>query len=290
MQPFLYKIASEIHQRHGKDLSKIHLVLPGKRAGLFLKKHLYQIAKESLIAPKIFILPEWFQMISGMRSIQGFEATIQLYKAYISVVDQPEKFSSFIKWAGQLLNDFNDVDQHLIAAPELYKNIRDIKDIDAWSLHQEPLSDDQKKFLVFWEDLIRIYQQFTLNSQSEQKYSYAQLTKLLALDGDFSTDAQFTYFIGLSNFTPAEEKIIERFKKINPNTSIHWDIDPYYIQNPSHEAGYFFREKIKAGQTLAFSRVAMRLALSSKLPVASVSSFSNMFSISTNNRLFSDMV
>ncbi len=251
MQPFLYKIASEIHQRHGKDLSKIHLVLPGKRAGLFLKKHLYQIAKESLIAPKIFILPEWFQMISGMRSIQGFEATIQLYKAYISVVDQPEKFSSFIKWTGQLLNDFNDVDQHLIAAPELYKNIRDIKDIDAWSLHQEPLSDDQKNFLVFWEDLIRIYHQFTHNSHSEKKYSYAQLTKLLALDGPLSSDAQYTYFIGLSNFTPAEEKIIDRFKKSNPNTSIHWDIDPYYVQNPSHEAGYFFREKIKAGQTLA---------------------------------------
>ncbi len=250
MQPFLYKIASDIYQKHGKDLSNIHLVLPGKRAGLFLKKYLFQIANEPLIAPKVLILPEWLQMISGMRSIQGFEATIQLYKAYISVVDQPEKFSSFIKWSSQLLNDFNDVDQHLIVASDLYKNIRDIKDIDAWSLHQDPLSDDQKKFLVFWEDLIRIYHQFSENSQADQKYSYAQLTKKLALEGNLTSEAKSTYFIGLSNFTPAEQKIIDRFKKLHPDTFILWDIDPYYVQNPSHEAGYFFREKIRAGQTL----------------------------------------
>ncbi len=251
MQPFLYKIASEIYTRHGKDLSQIHLVVPGKRAGLFLKKHLFQLAQTPLIAPKIFILPEWLQMISGQRSIQGFEASIQLYKAYITVVDEPEKFSSFIKWSGQLLNDFNDVDQHLIEATSLYKNIRDIKDIDAWSLHQDPLSEDQKKFLVFWEDLIRIYQQFSLNSENEKKFSYAQLTKKLALQGDLVSDAKHTYFIGLSNFTPAEEKIIARFKKKHADTEIHWDVDPYYVQNPSHEAGHFFREKIKSGQTLA---------------------------------------
>lgn len=55
-----------------------------------------------------------------------------------------------------------------------------------------------------------------------------------------------TFFVGFNAFTGAEEKLIKHYVK-NFGAEIYWDIDQYYLNASSQEAGMFFRDykKIK---------------------------------------------
>lgn len=252
MTPFLKQFAADLIKTHGAMLADVHIVVPGKRAALFLKKHLYDLQQGPLMAPEIMTLPEWFQNIGQHKNITSFESTLQLYQCYISTVKDPEDFQTFMKWAGHAMNDFNDVNQYLINHALLFQNIKDIKAIDSWSLHQEPLSEVQQKFLQFWDELGDLYRAFEIEAESKKAWNYAQFTRQLAEKKiALQSSASHTYFAGLSRLTPAEEKVIEHFKKAHHQVEVIWDADPYYVNNPSHEAGQYFQQKIKKGEAVA---------------------------------------
>lgn len=252
MTPFLKQFAADLIQTHGALLSKVDIIVPGKRAALFLKKHLFDIQQGPVLSPSIMTLPEWFQKIGQKKNIAGFESTLLLYQCYIQTVGDPEDFQTFMKWAGHAMNDFNDVNQYLVNPDLLFQNIKDIKAIDSWSLHQDPLSEVQQKFLQFWDELGDLYRAFDAAAEKNEQWNYAQFTRLLAeKKRDFHSDASHTYFVGLSRLTPAEEKVIEHFKKLHPEVQILWDADPYYVLNPSHEAGQYFQQKLRKGESLA---------------------------------------
>lgn len=252
MTPFLKQFAADLIKAHGPMLADVHIVVPGKRAALFLKKHLYDLHQGPVLSPEIMTLPEWFQKIGQQKNITSFESTLLLYQCYIQTVKDPEDFQTFMKWAGHAMNDFNDVNQYLVDHALLFQNIKDIKAIDSWSLHQEPLSEVQEKFLQFWHELGDLYRAFEIEAQNQKKWNYAQLTRQLAEKKlALHSDATHTYFVGLSRLTPAEEKVIEHFKKAYTEVQIIWDADPYYVNNPSHEAGQYFQQKIKKGESVA---------------------------------------
>ncbi len=251
MTSFLKQFAQTLLQQHEKQMQHVHVIVPGKRAALFLKKHLFEVNQGPLIPPRIMILPEWLQTISTIQNIAGFESTLDLYKSYLAVAQEPEDFNAFMKWASHALNDFNDVDQYLVDGQQIFQNIKDIKAIDSWSLHQDPLSEVQQKFLQFWDELGAVYHHFQSESDAHNRWNYAQVARRLAEKKfEFHSDATHTYFVGLSRLTPAEEKVIALFQKANHSVSLHWDADAYYVHNPSHEAGDFFQKKIKAGETI----------------------------------------
>ncbi len=243
MKPFLWEVAQKIHDdAQGSDqLQHIAVIVPGKRAGLFLKKHLAEIYQRPLFPPQIFILPDWFKCISGKASIATFESILLMYEVYAKEIDQSEAFQLFMKWAPQAMNDFNDVDQGLVDARQIFQNIKDIKGIEQWSLQSEPLSDIQNQFLAFWEQFGKLYHFFQTFCDEKQQWNYAQLTRRIA-EGNFDIEIphQRTYAVGLSSLTAAEEKIFDRVAK-KSDLIFCWDVDQYYFQNPQHEAGQFFR-------------------------------------------------
>jgi hypothetical protein len=243
MTPFLYDIAQKIYDAHGQngELPEIAIVVPGKRAGLFLKKHLAHIHGKSFLSPQIFILPDWFKMLSQKNSIPAFESIMLLFEVYAHEINQPEEFQMFMKWAPQAMNDFNDIDQTLIDSKRIFQNIKDIKGIEQWSLQAEPLSEIQTKFLAFWDQFGTLYHAFQQYCNDKEFWNYAQLTRRIA-EGQFDIHNPYlkTYAIGLSSLTPAEERIFDRVQKQH-EISFHWDVDDYYFNNAQHEAGNFFR-------------------------------------------------
>ncbi len=258
MQAFLWEVAQTIYSENQghPQLQDIAVVVPGKRAGLFLKKHLAALYGRPILPPTVYILPDWFKMLSGQKNIGTFESTLLLFEVYAMEIDAQEEFQMFMKWAPQAMNDFNDIDQCLVSAPQIFQNIKDIKGIEQWSLQSENLSEIQQKFLAFWEQFGKLYTAFQHRCDASQKWNYAQLTRRIAENKfDISVPHRKTYAVGLSSLTPAEEKIMDRVAKLHEIQFI-WDVDNYYYENDQHEAGSFFRglsqrKKISTHQCLS---------------------------------------
>lgn len=68
MTPFLKQFAADLIKVHGPMLADVHIVVPGKRAALFLKKHLYDLQQGPVISPEIMTLPDWFQKIGQQKT------------------------------------------------------------------------------------------------------------------------------------------------------------------------------------------------------------------------------
>jgi len=178
------------------QLQDIAIVVPGKRAGLFLKKHLAALYGKPILPPTVYILPDWLKMLSGQKNIGTFESTLLLFEVYAMEIDAQEEFQMFMKWAPQAMNDFNDIDQCLVSAAQIFQNIKDIKGIEQWSLQSETLSDIQQKFLAFWEQFGKLYTAFQRRCDASQKWNYAQLTRRIAENNfDISIPHRKTYAV-----------------------------------------------------------------------------------------------
>ena len=81
---FLDKIATEIIQKYGEQLNNIIVVLPNKRAKIFLIEALKKAVTNNIIAPEIISIEDFIQDISGIRSIDSIELLFELLKRKIN--------------------------------------------------------------------------------------------------------------------------------------------------------------------------------------------------------------
>lgn len=248
MTAFLKSIAQQLHETYGQNISDISIVTPGKRAGLFLRKHLSQVYAAPFIAPKIFTLPEFIGILADKNTSSKLELLLLFYRVYKKRMDQhAESFEVFSKWASTALSDFSDIEQSLVDGQSLFRDLRDIKEIENWSFNQNPLSEIQNEYLEFWNQLGIIYADFRSAQLNEEKYSYALLCNLLAKSTPaekLNQDTEKVWFVGLSNLSKAESKVIEKLQEAG-KAKIIWDADEYYYNNNIHEAGYALRSTAK---------------------------------------------
>jgi len=243
---FLQESAELIVERHGKHLEDVCIVVPGKRAGVYLRKELARILATPFIAPRIFTLPAFLEWGSGEILNSKTALLFQLYAAYESVTPQPESFHSFLKWGTTILDDFQDLDHTLTDPVAFFRELKNIRDIEHWSFSIEPLSPSQQSYSVFWDSLGPLYHAFHDRFIGGER-SYASLARSLAL-GEVSLDVRlnstFTWFVGLSSLTPAEERIVDALRESKKAVCL-WDSDSWYIENEMHEAGAFFRKRLE---------------------------------------------
>jgi hypothetical protein len=69
MKPFLENLADEIVTRAGDDPGKICVVLPNRRAGLFLKRYLAERYRKTIWAPEIYSIEDFIVKLSGQSII-----------------------------------------------------------------------------------------------------------------------------------------------------------------------------------------------------------------------------
>ena len=96
-----------------------------------------------------------------------------LFKVYSEYHDEP--FDKFYFWGEMLLGDFDLIDKYMIDADMLFRNIYDLKVLEAdlsyltpemrriistfWSHFndEESLSEEKRKFLSIWKTLAAVY-------------------------------------------------------------------------------------------------------------------------------------
>lgn len=231
-------------ERHGAELSEVCIVVPNRRAGLFIRNIIADNATGPVWAPTIFAQDDFMAHLSGYTVADRLTQLFYFYEIYKEIEGEEAKaFADFIHWAPTLLADFNEIDQYLADTRQLFAYLNEAKAIDLWNMGHE-LTDFQKKYLHFWGQMKQFYAALT-SALSAKGLAYQGMAYRKAAENLEEAEGaiawQKVYFLGFNALTKAEEQVMKYLTKIK-KAEIFWDADSFYIDNPNHEAGKFLRK------------------------------------------------
>lgn len=267
MEPFLKELARKIYADQ-PQLDALTLVFPNRRAALYFRKHLSDIITKPAFAPSLITIEDFITSFSTLRVPDKLELVHRLHKTYNEVMavsaEKSEAFDQFYFWGDMLLRDFDESDKYLVNAGQLFKDLRNQKELDStfdyltdqqrkfllefWEGFEDNLTENKRKFLDVWGKLFNLYQ--TFKSQLEvQGLAYEGMVHRVVAENislvvTSLVPAQVK-FVGFNALTKAEEVILSYF--VDRGSEMIWDADEYYVNNKRQEAGDFFREYQKHG-------------------------------------------
>lgn len=270
MTPFLKLVADDLRQKMNNDLSKVVVVFPNKRASLFMNEYLVPqqtggIA-EPLWAPRYMTISDFFRSLSPLAVVDTIEAICRLYGHYVALTGSKETLDFFYGWGEKLLADFDDVDKNLADTARLFRNIKEIKELDASGelneAHEQVLRDFfrdfslkensriRSKFLELWNVMQPLYERLNADlAAGGQAYEGALyrkvVTQLAAGTISLPDDVDYYVFVGFNVLDKVEEQLFAYLKE-QGKALFYWDYDDYYVErNIENEAGFFLRRNMK---------------------------------------------
>ena len=129
MKGFLEEVAADLYARYGEGLSERAVLFPSRRARLFFVDALGRIAGRPMWQPEWVTIDDLTGEISGLHTGDRVRLITELYKVYSAYHNEP--FDKFYFWGDMLLTDFDTIDKYLIDAQMLFRNISEIKEIEA---------------------------------------------------------------------------------------------------------------------------------------------------------------
>jgi len=242
---FLHKLAQEILKSHSNTLLDLVVILPNKRAKVFLLAELKKTVSDNIFAPNIISIEDFIKDIAGIRSVDSVELLFEFYNVYLSVTekDQQESFESFANWAKTLLQDFNEIDRYLLEPDKILKYLENIKEIEHWAVSVEKRTDLIDNYLLFWKKLPEYYHSLYAylldKGVGYQGLIYREAVQNLNHFSE-NNNKQFL-FAGFNALNQAEEKIIQHLLALE-TAKIYWDIDETLLNDTFHDAGLFQRK------------------------------------------------
>lgn len=244
MQPFLDKLAKHLYSAHGDNFSRVCLVFPSRRAGLFFKQYVARIIDKPIWLPDIYALEDFVVHKSGLKLSDPLDLVAKLYKIYKSLEnDKAQSFSEFISWGNMLLGDFDEIDQYMAEGVKVFQYLDEIKAIEHWNPDGTPLTPFEQDYLRFYNSLAPCYQMFReeLLGKGEAYFGLAFDVLLKNIQDMSFAEWDSIVFAGFNALTAAEEKLFKYLVGIG-KAEIYWDADDYYLSDPRQEAGRFLRE------------------------------------------------
>ncbi|MBP5317688.1 MAG: PD-(D/E)XK nuclease family protein, partial [Bacteroidales bacterium] len=173
---FLYQIAKHYVSDYDGDLGKVCFIFPSRRSSLYFRKWLGLCSDAPIFSPELLTISELFDKLSPYARADKIELVSILYKHYLELGRKEglvcDSFDEFVYKADTLLSDFNDIDQYMVDASDLFSNVRDLESISA---DYDYLSETQK-------EAIRNFWQITLDRYSEKpgKARFLQIWNILS--------------------------------------------------------------------------------------------------------------
>ena len=242
---FLDKIAQVILENYSAKLFNTIVVLPNKRAKIFLLEALNKQVNTNIFSPKIISIEELIQEVAGIRSIDSIELLFEFYEVYLSITDKTKQqsFELFANWAKTLLQDFNEIDRYLLDPLHVLSYLKDIEDIKRWGIELEDKTPLLEKYIDFWKLLPHYYQSLYTHLFNKgigyQGLIYREAVHNLNFFSD-SIGANQLIFAGFNALNVAEERIIQHLIA-SDQAKIYWDADQTFLNDPFHDAGLFLR-------------------------------------------------
>ncbi|MGV9002683.1 PD-(D/E)XK nuclease family protein [Flavobacterium sp.] len=243
---FLKQLAQQIILNYADSLSDCVIILPNKRAKVFLINELQLATSKTIFSPEIISIEEFVQNIAGIRAIDSVELLFEFYEVYCSIEkhNKLDEFENFANWAKTLLQDFNEIDRYLIDPDKILNYLENIKEIEHWSVDVTKRTDLIAKHLLFWKKLPHYYHSLYRHLLNKgigyQGLIYREAKENL---NHFTEQLQNERFIfaGFNALNHAEELIVQHLLAID-KAVLFWDIDEVFLKDELHDAGLFQRK------------------------------------------------
>lgn len=260
---FLEQIA-DYYIGKGMDLADCCFVFPNKRSAMFMRKYIKERLDTVSFLPKLTTMSNFITLFNDSSQATQRELLFSLYDAYRRVLsrhgrqEQIKEFDSFIFWGDIMLGDFDDIDANLVDAHQLFRNLKNVKEIRSnyltesqidviesiwgrkdlnvdvdnfWKHMPSSPSEDGTagKFINLWEILGEIYDEFRTDlHKREYPLSYLGMMYRTAYDRICGMGAdEFGYrryaFIGFNAMTTSQALILKRFRDLGI-ADFFWDI------------------------------------------------------------------
>ncbi len=241
---FLQKIAQVILNEYSDKLSDTIIILPNRRAKVFLIDALKNQASKTIFSPEIISIEDFVQDLAGIRSIDSVELLFEFYTIYLEITEKDkEPFETFANWAKTLLQDFNEIDRYLLEPDKVLKYLENIKEIEHWSVDSDKRTDLIDKYLIFWKKLPlyyhSLYQYLLEKGVGYQGLIYREAVRNLNHFSETLKDKNYI-FAGFNALNQAEEKIVQHLLALD-KAKIYWDIDEVFLRDKYHDTGLFQR-------------------------------------------------
>ena len=256
MQTFIDQVIEEIYPYANKDLL---VIVPTRRAASLLKSGLAVKRKSAGFLPSFIPVADLISILCPLPIADDNSLLLYLFEAY-KKSDQEITIDDFLKWGGQVLDDFNEIDRNLINAKGLFKKVAGLKELEElfqpdseeiellnvfWTqFSMKPLSPLKEEFLRYWEILPNLYNDFN-DLLKSKNIAYEGMAWKWAAENIASNEKITAFnkvvFAGFYAMTKTEESIASYLEKQGKLVMLV-DADNYYALPKYQEAGMFFRK------------------------------------------------
>jgi ATP-dependent helicase/nuclease subunit B len=245
MKSFLHQAAEYIYHKYPENISQICVVLPTRRASIYFKNALAQVATEGIWSPEVSSMEDFICRLAKVEVLEPIHLQLDLYDIMLDL-DQHLDFDQFVTWASTLLEDFSRMDQEVVDTKKLFEYVSEAKALERWDPHRLgfEISPLVQKYFKLWDNLEKTYEKLRQKLKAEKqaysgmayRYVAENITELVSR----TTCHQFV-FIGLNAITKSEEIIIRTLLN-DKKAEVLFDSDDFYMEGDSqNRAGHFLK-------------------------------------------------
>ncbi len=266
MMDFLGKVAYKLRENHGKEMDRQIVVLPSRRAGLYLSRFLARLSDKPQWSPMMLTVNELFSSFTDLRPADTETLIFELYTIYKQRFTGEMNFDDFWSWGEVIIRDFNDIDLYLADAEKLYTNISDLKEIDSkfggltveqteiirgfWTSFNPGSFEDsnaRSKFQSVWQKLAPLYKDFTASMKRRGQAGEGMLCREVAekaMKESLLVKEGFTWHIVGLNALNNCEKVLFKYLKSKGQAKFYWDDTHFFMNENDHKAAVFMKENL----------------------------------------------
>lgn len=242
MQSFISETLDDILQTT-QTFEDVVFILPSQRAKVFVKQEFKNKISVGFL-PEILNIEQFIQQVSGVQKADNIQLLFHFYSIYKSVEKNADAFDVFSSWALTVLQDFNELDQHLVNTKDIFIYLRDIERLRKWSVKgtfkETDLIKDHYSFLEKLNVYYDAFYAFLVDKNiGYQGLMYREAVKKIDHFLSQNKNKKF-FFIGFNALNKSEEKLFQKVLELG-NSEIYWDIDRAFF-NSNHQAGKFIRK------------------------------------------------
>ena len=229
MNSFLEHVAADLLNRYGTNLARVAVVFPNKRASLFLNEHLARLSGKPLWSPTYITISDLFRSHSQWKVADPILLVCELHKCFIEATGMDETLDHFYGWGQLLLADFDDLDKNMGPADQVFKNLRDIHELDDISYLTEEqreiirrffsnFSEDhnselKQRFLRLWSRIGTIYHSYNKRLASQQLCYEGALYRQVVENPDIEFRYDTYAFAGFNHLQEVEKTLFRRLEQ-----------------------------------------------------------------------------
>ncbi|KAA9346059.1 PD-(D/E)XK nuclease family protein [Adhaeribacter soli] len=246
MQTFLQHTAAALLQKYPDNISQLCVIVPTRRAGLYFKNALAKLASNGLWSPEVSSMEDFVCNLAKAEIVEPISLQLELYDI-IQEFDQKLDFDQYVSWAGTLLEDFNRIDQNLVATDKLFEYLSEAKALERWDPEAlgQPISSTVANYFKLWDNLEKTYRKLRQNLRKKKQSYPGMAFRYVAENVKEITEKTTCHryiFIGLNALSRSEEKIVRTLLSLD-KADVFFDADEYYLAADSpNRAGHFLRQ------------------------------------------------